>query len=238
MDKFLKTYDASLEVNEGKREVVAYISTNAIDRDGEVVQPKGLKKKNYANNPIVMVNHDYRSLPIGKALWVKANEDGSKLIAKSYISDKTELARDVFGLLQDGVLNAFSIGFVSLRNSAPTTQEKNARPELANARLIHREWELLEYSVVGIPANPEALTLAVSKGYSPETLDILSGKQAATELVAKEIEKAITVELKEKAPSIKELLQALENKANTIALNVDVEAAISKAFDSLKGRTR
>src|SRR6266508_3206601 len=185
----VKTYDASLEVNEGKREVLAVISSNAVDRDGEVVQPKGMKKKNYAGNPVVMVNHDYRSLPVGKALWVKA--DGDRILAKSYISDKTQLARDVFGLLQDGVLNAFSIGFASLRSSAPTTQEVNVRPELKGAKLIHREWELLEYSIVGIPANQEALALAVSKGYSPAVIDILSGRKVAIEQQAAKVVAAV-----------------------------------------------
>lgn len=160
-------------MNKGKREVLAIISTNAIDRDGEIVKPDGLKRKNYAGNPVVLVNHDYTSLPVGRCLWVKP--DGDKVLAKYVVSDKTQFARDVWGLLQDGVLGAHSIGFNSLRASPPTTAEKRADPSIENAKLIHREWELLEFSIVGVPANPEALTLAVSKGLSPEVRQILEG---------------------------------------------------------------
>lgn len=192
-EQITKTYDASLEVNEGKREVLAIISSDSIDRDGEVVSPKGLKKKNFAGNPVVMVNHDYQSLPIGKALWVK--QDGNRILAKYYVTDKTELGRDVFGLLQDGVLNAHSIGFISNHSSKPTTQEKNLRPELANAKLIHRDWELMEFSVVGIPANPDATALAVSKGISNDTLvflGIIKGSEGET--IVETIQESLTAE--------------------------------------------
>ncbi len=173
MDKILKTYSAELTVDAGKREVLAVISTDAIDRDNEVVLPKGLKKKNYAGNPIVLFGHDTKC-PIGKCLWVK--EADGKILAKTYISDKTQLSRDVFGLMQDGVLSAFSIGFSSLKSSPPSPSEIKARPDLKDVRKIHREWEMFEYSVVPIPANPQALTLAVSKGYSSETLSAVFGK--------------------------------------------------------------
>ena len=175
METIRKAYETELKVDAGKREVLAIISTAAIDRDGEIVKPDGLKRKNYSGNPVVLVNHDYQSLPIGRCLWVKT--DGDKVIAKYTVSDKTQLARDVWGLLQDGVLGAHSIGFHSLSASAPTVVEKRADPNLENARLIHREWELFEFSIVGVPANPEALTLAVSKGLSAETAKILGGEE-------------------------------------------------------------
>lgn len=223
--KITKTYDAQLDVNEGKREVLAIISTNAVDRDGEVVNPKGLKKKNYAGNPVVMVNHDYQTLPIGKALWVKADDD--KVLAKYKVSDATQLARDVFGLLQDGTLNAHSIGFVANYSSKPTSQEKNARPELKDAKLIHRDWELMEFSVVGIPANPEALTLAVSKGYSQETLKFIGMMEGIQTQI---VEKAITEVAK---PNPKQLSEAIYEAAKKLHITINVDKAVAAAIKRL-----
>lgn len=182
--KINKSYDANsnLEVNEGKREVVAIISTDNIDRDGEVVSPKGMKKKAYAGNPIVLVNHDAQSLPVAKALWVKSEDN--RIIAKYVVSDKTQLARDVFGLLQDGTLSAHSIGFISNpdKRSAPSATELKKYPYWSGAKAVHRDWELFEFSIVGIPANPEALALAVSKGHcSAETLKLLFPDKEGTE---------------------------------------------------------
>lgn len=174
--KLFETFDTTLD--EGSRTVVSVISTDALDRDGEVMLPSGLEKKNYAGNPVVLFNHDLGRLPVGKCLWVKSQ--GNKIIAKTYITDKTELGRDIFGLLQDDILKGVSIGFISRDFSAPTAAEIKGRPELAKARGIHRKWELFEYSFVTVPCNPEALTLAVSKGYSSATLKFLNGGELPT----------------------------------------------------------
>jgi HK97 family phage prohead protease len=163
-----KVFDSALQLENGSRTVVAIISTDAVDRDGEVVLPQGMRRKAFQGNPVVFTNHDYFSLPIGKALWVKA--EPRRVLAKYQVSDKTPEAREVWDLLRDGVLQAHSIGFVSHTASAPTAEEISARPDWSTARLVHRDWELLEFSVVGVPANPEALSLAVSKGYRGKLL--------------------------------------------------------------------
>jgi phage head maturation protease len=150
-----------LTVNPSSREIVAVISTDAVDRDGEVVLPNGLEKAQYSGNPVVLYGHDSSSLPIGKTLWIKS--DGNKVIAKYRVSDKTQFARDVFGLLQDGILRAHSIGFTEHDSSPPTTKEIETRPDWKDARKVIRSWSLLEFSVVPIPCNPEALACAVAK---------------------------------------------------------------------------
>lgn len=176
METFRKSFETELTLNKGKREVLAIISTKSIDRDGEIVLPAGLMKKNVAGLP-VLVNHNWESLPVGKCLWAKP--DGDRVISKYVVSDKTQLARDVWGLLEDGVLSSHSMGFRSLAPSPPTLIEKRADPEWETARLVHREWELLELSLVGVPCNSEALTLAISKGLSAETVKILQGEEGA-----------------------------------------------------------
>jgi HK97 family phage prohead protease len=160
--------DSELTLDEGSRTVLAIINTDRVDRDNEVVLPSGLVRMNYAGNPVVMWGHDYSSLPIGTTQWVK--QDGKSLLAKYRVSDKTQFARDVWGLLQDGVLRAHSIGFIPIDQSPPTQQEMIDRPELKDCRNIVRKWELLEFSLVAIPCNADALAVAVSKGYDAETM--------------------------------------------------------------------
>ena len=71
-----KTY-AYIQKNESKdseRSIICYASTNNTDRDGEMIlssawTDKGLK--NYRKNPVILLNHNYRSLPCGKSLWQK-----------------------------------------------------------------------------------------------------------------------------------------------------------------------
>jgi HK97 family phage prohead protease len=165
-----KAFEGQLiEVQPGKREIVACISTSAVDRDGDVVLPEGLIRKNYAGLT-VFYNHD-TALPLGSAQWVK--KSGDRVLAKYRCTDKTQFGRDMFALAQEGVLNSYSVGFLPQEFSNPTADEITRRPELKKARRIYRQWELLEFSLVGIAANPEATMLAISKKVAPETLAVL-----------------------------------------------------------------
>jgi len=162
-DLTYKRFDARAEVEEGERAVVATITTGAIDRDGEIVLASGGDFSDFQKNPVVLFGHRYYDPPIGKAMWIKSQ--GSKIIAKTVIAPG-ERGDEILALMQGGFLKAFSIGFSPSagKSGPPTTAELKRRPEWSEARTIHREWKLLEYSVVTVPANPEALAMAVSKG--------------------------------------------------------------------------
>ncbi len=173
-----------LDVAPGRREVVACISTAAIDRDAEVVLPHGLVKKHYGGLT-VFYDHD-TAKPLGVTQWVK-QADG-RVLAKYRASDKTQFARDMFALAQDGVLKSYSIGFLPRAYSAPTPEELRLRPELKAARRVYRQWELLEFSLVGIAANPEATMLAISKKVSPQTWATLAAlRQSSAEITGPQV---------------------------------------------------
>jgi len=163
MERMTKTFDGGelIDVSPGSREVVACISSSCVDRDKEIVLPSGMKKKSHAGMT-VFYDHD-TSRPVASCQWVKAS--GDKLLAKHRFTDKTELGRDMFALVQDGVLRSYSIGFQpDSQPSAATREELSAHPEWSKAKRVIRSYDLLEYSLVGIPANPDALTLCVAKG--------------------------------------------------------------------------
>jgi HK97 family phage prohead protease len=243
MESKVKLYSADdIKCDPDKREVVSIINSNAVDRDGEIVQPKGMRKKDFQGNPVVFANHSYaydpKALPIGYCKWLKASTDANGndiIIAKTYISDKTQEARDVFGLMQDGVLRAFSVGLQVNKQSKPTTMEINARPELKGCKNIVRDWSLLEYSVVGIPANQEALALAMSKGYSKKMLDMLSGKNDNTIKTAETIIEAVTKEpaFQENKMTIKELNKLICKGIDSAIVSIDADAVMSAALNRL-----
>lgn len=227
--------NTDLKVEDGSREIVAVISTASVDRHGEVVLPKGMSKKNFQGNPVVLVNHNHNSLPIGIARWVKADND--TVISKYFISDKTQEARDVFGLLQDGILQAHSIGFQALEESPPTNQEIKKYPDWAMARNVIRKWELLEFSIVGIPANPEALALAVSKSLSPEVKGMFQDQLEQKE--TSKIIKGISTDLQNvniKTLGRNEMLALIASKINDIGPNVDYDRVIYKALKALTSK--
>ena len=61
-------------------------------------------------------------------------------------------------------MRAFSIGFQYIEGSPPEEKEIVANPSWAKCRFVIRKSELYEYSCVSVPANPDAFSLAVSKG--------------------------------------------------------------------------
>lgn len=123
--------------------IEGYASTNDGDRQGDVVPSSVWEKglQNYLKNPIILAYHQHDE-PIGRMVEHRVDDKG--LWIKARISAAAE---DVFNLVKDGVLTAFSIGFRIL------DAEYNAATEL----FIIKELELHEISVVSVPANQNTL---------------------------------------------------------------------------------
>jgi len=135
----------------------ALISTEAVDRDGDIVVADGADIKNYMKNPVVLWAHDYRSLPVAKALKIEVMERiGIKATFQFPEPGTSEQADAVRKLWAGGFLNATSIGFI------PKEWENREGDEDADDYLYPmkiNKWELLEFSIVPVPANQEALRL-------------------------------------------------------------------------------
>jgi len=129
--------------------IEGYASTTDVDRQGDIVPASvweaGLK--NYLRNPIILAQHDHDD-PVGR--MVQHRIDGSGLWIKARIS----AAAEIYNLVKDGVLTAFSVGFRVL------DAEYNAATEL----FVIKKLELVEISVVSVPANQNTL-FSLSKAF-------------------------------------------------------------------------
>lgn len=155
------------------RTAVQYVSTRDIDRDSEILMPKGAILTEFKKAPQVLWGHDYSLPPIGSDTDIKADDYG--LLATTKYAT-TERAEEVWLLKKEGHLKTSSVGFVPLAHTQPghNDWEKTVRklgndwPEFGktaeNVKRIITKWLLLEHSDVSVPANINALTLAVSKG--------------------------------------------------------------------------
>ena len=158
MEMQYKQYIAKAEIDDNERTVTAFISTSSVDRDGEVLLPKGADFEPFLKNPVVLWAHSYDQTPIGKAIQLK--KSFKKITAKIKFAE-TEFAEEVYQLFKGGFLSAFSVGFIPKESHSPTPDEIKKRPEWAEAFIIFDKWELLEFSAVPVPANSEALATAV-----------------------------------------------------------------------------
>lgn len=144
--------------NSATREIEFLISSDAKDRDGDTINPGGWVLDNYLKNPIVLWGHDRRSAEsvIGKATSISVGTDGLRATAQFATAEENPLADTVYRLLQGGYLNAVSVGFNPI--------EYKYRDAPGDYGVDFIKQELLEFSVVSIPCNPEALTTARAKG--------------------------------------------------------------------------
>jgi HK97 family phage prohead protease len=154
MKVFKKVFTSELKsIDEKEMTLTAYVSTGARDRMNESLDPAGVDLTNYRKNPVVLWAHDYSLPPIGKAEWVKRDKSG--VLSKVKFAS-TAFAQEIFQLYKEGFLKAFSVGFVPTK-----TEDGDGQKE---PRRTYRKWEMLEFSAVPVPANPEALSLAMQKG--------------------------------------------------------------------------
>jgi HK97 family phage prohead protease len=136
-----------------ENEIVGIASTETADRDGEIIKQSGWDLENFKSNPVILASHNYHNFPIGKATDI-AIENG-KLMFKMVFSQATEEAKQAYQLVKEGILNTFSVGFIP--------REYDAKDQNVITRA-----ELLEISLVSVPANPQAIVMA--KGYKENSM--------------------------------------------------------------------
>lgn len=149
------------KADNGKYRVLA--STSAIDRQGDSVDQAGWDLKNFLSNPVILWAHNYSELPVAKATDIKITDAGLECEFEFASAEGNPKAQQVKTLFEEGFLNAVSVGFI---------------PKERKGNSITKS-ELLEISIVPVPANQEALRLAMSKG-----LDV---SEIATELEKGEV---------------------------------------------------
>lgn len=153
----------TLRVDPSNMLVRAVISTATPDRAGDTILPAGLRNADeYLQNPVVLWAHQRSLPPIGTCERLTIEPD--RIIAETKFSASSPFAQDVFKLYAEGVLRGWSIGFVPGR-AYPISPNR----EQPQGGTCYPEWDLLEYSAVPVPENPQALTLAIRKGMIHDT---------------------------------------------------------------------
>lgn len=154
MDTLFKTFSAEVKALPDSRTIKFLISTDAIDRDGDTLDPSGWDLKAYLANPVVLWGHDYSGLPVAKAISLETTPHGLAATAAFPEKGVHTFADTVYELLKGGFLSAASVGF---RPIEYTEIPERSGGGFRGCGRNYVKQELLEFSVVPIPANPEAL---------------------------------------------------------------------------------
>lgn len=144
-----------ITVDEASRTVKFIASDETVDRYGDIVRIDGWDLSNYLRNPIFAWAHKTGDPPIGQVTSLEVAKKKLVAVAEFAKEGLYPFADMLWKMVLAGMLRAVSVGFLPL---ASPVYLKND-PENPD-RITGLEWtkqELLELSLVPVPANPQAL---------------------------------------------------------------------------------
>ena len=192
---------------------IGTISTLDVDSDGDVVIPDGIDLTRFKKNPTVLFNHSLAN-PVAYSEELIVYPD---LIRSKTKFGTTEEAQRVYQLVKDKVIRCHSIGFITkeylvrgekafndvLNVLVNTYPERFANKVNEVMRIITKAL-LVEYSIVVIPANEEAV---INEVKNLKTTEEVKEVVETTEEVAEEIK-----EVKEEVPKNVDKVEEKEEK--------------------------
>ncbi len=143
------------------------LSDETPDRYDDVISANGWDLNNFSKNPIALFNHN-PDFPVGRWINLGVKDGGLRghlLMAPEGTSERHDEMRK---LIEAGILKAVSVGFRPI--------ESSPRKESTKGGLFYGKSELVETSVVSVPANPNALAVAKMLRISDETRDLVFAK--------------------------------------------------------------
>jgi HK97 family phage major capsid protein/HK97 family phage prohead protease len=145
------------------------MSDASVDRMGDIIELDGWELDNFRKNPIALFGHDSK-FPIGKWHDVKVTKD--QLVGRLELMDPvSDRLREVHAAVAAGVLRAVSVGFRGVEFSPLDEKEPWGGLRFTKS-------ELVECSLVSVPANPNALAVAKALGISRDTQSLIFGASA------------------------------------------------------------
>lgn len=210
------------------------ISTPSYDRDKDRVMPLGAKVADYLNNPIVQWGHNYFDpwATIGRTTTLEVTDQG--LVAEFELrpaANDLDPQNIVLLLWEGGWVKTASIGF---KPEAATPNERGG--------LDFTSWGLLEWSIVPIPANQDALRLAETtypKAYPAYTKALKAGRvlSAGNEQKLRDAHAAISAVLEQLGSTDPGNNEGETPKSETPAMDIDL-SPLTVALATLKNSIR
>ena len=163
-DRGAKDQDVCHKTHAGKTAGLEYVlSDETPDRMGDVIMADGWDLTDFQKNPIALFGHN-SGFPIGK--WKNLRVIDKQLRGHLELAPAGTSARidEIRKLVDADILRAVSVGF--------RPKESRPRPE-SDFGVFFTKAELMETSLVSVPANPNALAIAKSLNISSATIDLV-----------------------------------------------------------------
>lgn len=170
MGQSLKGMPAVVEILTARR-IRVIASTSREDREGDVIEVGGWDLTAFRRNPVVLFNHT-PAKPIGKCIDIGVVNGRLEATVEFPPPGTSPLADEVYGLVRHGAVSAVSVGFLT----------REAKPISGGRGLRITKAELLELSLVSVPANPDCLVVQrEARGPEPKAAAAVTLRRADVE---------------------------------------------------------
>ena len=224
-----KHYSCELkDFDEKERSFLAVASTEVVDRDGDILRANGWKLKHFKQNPVVLLFHNAHDFPIAKSVETYT-EDGKLLFRPKFATkEMNPMAEYAWQMYKNKFMRAFSVRFDPIKWTE-IEPEDGEKSDAWSRGIEYKSQELLEISMVNIPANPEAIKSPLMHDFIVKSFIVGNSKRFPgidLSKMFKEEEEIVkgfdfTKDLKGRYDRITELKKAKEKK--TIEVNLDAE---------------
>lgn len=157
LNKLLAALVDNKSINTEKRTADFVITTDGVDRDGDIMDPMGMDTTHYEKNPTVLTFHNYNSFPVGKVINIKKTKKNVRATVEFVPAGVLPEADISWKLVELGFLKTVSIGF--LPNYDTIERPENMKRNGQRVYRIIRNYELMELSLVPVPSNRDALAI-------------------------------------------------------------------------------
>ena len=165
----LVTVAEARQLDEGAHRMV--VAANDQSRNGDDLNLRGVSFKNYRKNPVVLWSHGSGSfspgpsggIPIAKTLQIGHDEQG-RIVPDFQFNSDDEFAARVENAWNGGFIRAASIRYLPTK----VVEVRGNGGEVERLRV--EESELLEWSLVPVPADPDSVRAAARALNLPEEI--------------------------------------------------------------------
>jgi HK97 family phage prohead protease len=179
------------------------LSDETPDRYNDVISATGWDLRNFEKNPVALFQHQ-SSFPIG--VWTDIQVKDGALRGRLQMAPKGTSDRidEIRALIAAGILRATSVGFRPIESKP----RSNSGPGEHYTKV-----ELMECSIVSVPANPNALMVAKQLGISKMTQKMVFARNRS-----ERIKKKYTLEQRREIQRKAEVIVRREIQSKTEAI--------------------
>lgn len=182
------------QVDDVARVVRGIATTPTVDRMGDIVEPEGVVFR----GPVKLHLYHKHDLPVGTVRFDRPTKAGipfeAHLPEVKEAGTVRERVNEAIHSLKYKLLDAVSIGFNVLEDGVEVMRSGGYR---------FKKWEMLELSLVGVPANPDAVVTAFKSADSEVIRKALGFKHEQSVEGAVKLIRARDVAIKNGAVSIR-----------------------------------